>query len=125
MNPYDVYRQQDLDTSNKQELVAKLFNEASISLKRGIKAIENKKLDVANSNIQKAQVIVRTLNNSLDMDFEISESLRKLYTYLIERLVQANINKDIKILDELSGMLAELRDTWIEAIKRSKKLQSS
>lgn len=125
MNPYDVYRQQDLETCNKQELVAKLYNKASISLKRAIKSIDEKKLDLANSDIQKAQLIVRTLNDSLDMEFPISEDLRKLYTYMIERLFDANINKDKAILEELSKMLAELRDTWLEAIKRSRKLQSS
>lgn len=124
MNPYDVYRKQDLETCNKQELVAKLFNEASVSLKRAGVAIENKKFDVANKNIQKAQIIVKTLNGSLDMEFEISESLRKLYTYMLERLMQANLTKDIKILSEISHMLSELRDTWLEAIRRSKRLQS-
>lgn len=43
MNPYDVYRKQDLETSNNQELVGKLFSEASMSLRRAIQAIAVKR----------------------------------------------------------------------------------
>lgn len=125
INPYDVYRRQDLETSNKQELVAKLFNEASLSLKRAMKAIDNKDYGAANEHIKKSEVIVTTLNNSLDMNYEIAEQLRSLYTYMQRRLLEANLNKDNAILQEISRMLSDLRDTWIEAIRRSKKLQSS
>lgn len=125
MNPYDVYRNQDLETCNKEELVAKLFNEASVSLRRGIQAIDNKNFDVANKHIQKSQIIVSTLNDSLDMGYEVSDGLRKLYTYMLERLFKANIDKDITILAEISKMLGELRDTWLEAIRRSRKMQST
>jgi len=125
MNPYDVYRKQDLETCNKQELVGKLFNEASVSLKRAIQAIDKKKYDVANDNIKKSQVIVSTLNKSLDMNYEIADELRRLYTYMLKRMLEANIKKDNAILAEVSGMLSGLRDTWAEAVRRSKKLQSS
>ena len=125
MNPYDVYRNQDLETCNKEELVAKLFNEASVSLRRGIQAIDNKNFDAANKHIQKSQIIVSTLNDSLDMGYEVSDGLRKLYTYMLERLFKANIDKDITILAEISKMLGELRDTWLEAIRRSRKMQST
>jgi flagellar secretion chaperone FliS len=124
MNPYEIYRQRDLDTSNNQELVGKLFNEASLSLKRAIKAIDNKKYDAANDSIKKSQVIVLTLNKSLDMQYEISFHLRRLYTYMLKRMLEGNMKKDKVVLEEISDMLSGLRDTWIEAIKRSKKMQS-
>lgn len=125
INPYDVYRRQDLETSNKQELVAKLFNEASLSLKRAMKAIDDKNFETANENIKKSEVIVTTLNNSLDMKYDIAQQLRNLYTYMLDRMIEANAKKDKAILQEISGMLSGLRDTWLEAIRRCKKLQSS
>lgn len=123
-NPYDLYKQQDLETSNKQELVGKLYNEGAISLKRAITFIDNKKYLDANESIKKAEVIVKTLNNSLDMQYDISHQLRSLYSYMIKRMVEGNIKKDTEILKEISDMLLELRDAWMEAVKRSKKLQS-
>lgn len=124
MNPYDIYRKQDLETSNKQELVGKLFNEASVSLKRAKALIEQKDLFSANEQIKKAEIIVKTLNNSLDMKYDISVQLRRLYNYMSRRMLEANMKKDTEILDEISGMLSELRDTWHEAVRRSKKMQS-
>jgi flagellar protein FliS len=123
-NPYELYKQQDLDTCNKQELVGKLYNEGSVSLKRAIAAIHQKKFDVANENIKKAEVIVSTLKKSLDMQFEISHQLCQIYNYMLKRMVEGNMKKDVTILEEISGMLSDFRDVWSEAIKRSKKLQS-
>lgn len=124
INPYEAYRRQDLETSNNQELVGKLFNEAAVSLKRAIHAIEMKNYDFANDNIKKSQVIIKTLNSSLDMQYEISGQLRNLYTYMLKRTLEANVKKDITILNEISEMLSGLRDTWTEAVKRSKRSQS-
>lgn len=124
MNPYEQYKQQDLETSNQQELVGKLYNEGAMSLKRAITALADNKYDVVNDNIKKAQTIVSTLNRSLDMQYEIAGHLRSLYIYMLKRLVEANVKKNQTILEEISGMLSELRDVWSEAITRSKKLQS-
>lgn len=124
MNPYEAYRKQDIETSNNQELVGKLFNEAAVSLKRAVQAIDIKKYDVANDDIKKSQIIITTLDKSLDMQYEISGQLRDLYEYMLRRMLEANMKKDSGILNEISEMLSGLRDTWIEAIRRSKKTQS-
>lgn len=124
MNPYDFYKRQDLETSNNQELVGKLFNEASVSLKRAAQAIDSNKFETANDCIKKSQVIIKSLNNCLDMQYDIAAQLRQLYTYMLKRMAEANAKKDKEILVEISGMLSGLRDTWLEAVRRSKKMES-
>jgi flagellar secretion chaperone FliS len=124
MNPYERYRQQDLETSNRQELVGKLYNEASVSLKRAVHAIEQKKFEAANEHIKKSQVIVKTLEKSLDMQYDIAGQLQSLYGYMLRRMLEANLKKDTVILNEISEILIELRNAWVEAVKSSKKIQS-
>ena len=124
MNPYERYRQQDLETSNRQELVGKLFNEASVSLRRAAQAIEQKKIEAANEHIKKSEVIIKTLDKSLDMQYDIAGQLKALYGYMQRRMLEANLKKDIGILNEVSEILIELRDAWVEAVKSSKKIQS-
>lgn len=124
MNPYERYKQQDLETSNRQELVGKLFNEASVSLKRAVHAIEQKKFEAANEHIKKSEIIVNTLDKSLDMQYDIASQLKALYGYMHRRMLEANLKKDIGILNEVSEILIELRDAWAEAVKSSKKVQS-
>ena len=59
--------------------------------------------------------------DTLDMDTagEVGENLYRLYEYLHHRLIQANIKKDIEIVDEVLGHLRGLKQTWEEAIKIS------
>jgi flagellar protein FliS len=117
VNAYNYYRDQDLETSSNYELVSKLFGAAALNVKKAITYIHEKRLDKANLNMIKAQIIVRTLNESLDKNYVISQQLSPIYDYIIKRLVQANIKKDIAILEEIYGLLIEYRDTWCEAIK--------
>lgn len=124
-NPYERYRQQDLDTCNQQELVGRLLGEAALSLRRAVASIGAKQYAAANEAIKKSEVIVKTLNSSLDMQHSISENLRSLYLYMDRRMIEANIKKDISILEEVSGMLTELRDAWNEAVLRSRKPQTA
>ena len=51
------------------------------------------------------------------MKFTVSEGLNSLYDYMNRKLLEANIKKDTEILNQISGMLFELRDTWNEAMK--------
>jgi flagellar protein FliS len=54
---------------------------------------------------------------TLKPEYEISASLSALYDYIYNRLIDANIAKDISILDEVLGLVTELRDTWAEVIR--------
>ena len=84
--------------------------------KNGFKNIEK-----INVNILKAQDIVNELNITLNMDYEVSENLRQLYSFVNERLIEANLRKDKKPLLEAKEIVTELRDTWKEAMALSRK----
>lgn len=75
-----------------------------------------KKNDIAKrgENISFAITILDGLQASLDMEKggEISENLLKLYTYMMERLVLANLDCDEKILDEVAGLLITIKTGW-------------
>ena len=120
VNPYSAYRNQDLETSSKNELVGKLYESAALSLRKAAAGIGDGRLDLASSEMIHAQNIVIVLNDSLDMRYDISGQLRALYEYMLRRVREANIHKDVAILDEVAGMLSGLRDTWAQARKNSK-----
>jgi flagellar protein FliS len=58
--------------------------------------------------------IVGELRGTLDLGGggELAQNLNKLYDYMIRRLLQANINNDVKILTEVSGLLDNVRSAW-------------
>ena len=83
--------------------------------------IDDKNIEKINVNILKAQDIVNELNITLNMDYEVSENLRQLYSFVNEHLIEANLRKGKKPLLEAKEIVTELRDTWKEAMALSRK----
>lgn len=54
------------------------------------------------------------LRASLNKDIggQIAAGLDSLYEYMSARLLTANLKNDLAILDEVQGLLTEMRDTW-------------
>ena len=50
----------------------------------------------------------------------VAEDFERVYSYLSQRLIEANIKKDKEILEEVNTHLRSMRDTWKEVMKRSK-----
>jgi len=83
-------------------------------------ALEQEDLEKTSNYICKTQEILREFQITLDRNQEISGQLNALYDYLLYRLTQANIRKDLKMLEEARLHLRSLRDTWKEAMKLAK-----
>lgn len=67
--------------------------------------------------ISQAISIIVGLRSSLNKNAggEIAENLDRLYEYIEAQLLQANIKNDVSILDEVTGLLKEVKAGW-EAI---------
>lgn len=66
------------------------------------------------SSISDAIGIINGLQASLNhkADAKMSENLDALYSYMMRRLLEANLKDDTAILDEVSGLLSELKEAW-------------
>lgn len=73
-----------------------------------------------NNALQKAQEIVSELINTLDFDYELSDSLYALYDYFLNELITANVENSTNRLDSIESLLVELRDTWEQMVKQQK-----
>lgn len=123
-NPYTYYKEQNLDTSSRYELVGHCFSEAALSLRRSVTLVEQSNFEEANKAIIKAQKIIAGLNGALDMRYDIAQQLHKLYQFMDKRLLKANITKDMETIKTVAGMLSELHDTWEQAVRNYKKVQA-
>ncbi len=116
-NPYQQYQQNAVKSATPGELTLSLYNGKVKFIKQAILAVEKGDIETANHKIIRTQEIVSYLMDTLNPDFEISGNLLSLYDYMNRRLTEANIKKDKAILEEVLGLVKELRDTWEEAIK--------
>ncbi|KYO64100.1 flagellar export chaperone FliS [Thermovenabulum gondwanense] len=115
INAYQQYQQNAILSSPPEKLVLMLYEGALKFLKLAKKSIEERNFVEANNNIIRVEDIVIELNMSLDMNYEISKNLRSLYNFIYEKLIQANIKKDARILEEVEGILIGLKEAWQEA----------
>ncbi|HEY8363136.1 MAG TPA: flagellar export chaperone FliS [Tissierellaceae bacterium] len=114
----NAYKQNTVLTATPEELTLMLYEGAIRFMNIAKYSIENKDYEKAHSSLIRAQDIIMELNTTLNMDYEISHNLRKLYNFIYERLVDANIRKDIKAIDDALEITSDMRDTWKEVIKQ-------
>jgi len=108
------YQRTAVESDTPLELVVKLYDGAISNLARARDAAACKDLRARRDGLSKAMAIVNQLQSSLDMNAggDISKSLDGLYTYVIGRLVDANIKRDETAIDEVSRLLSTLRTGW-------------
>lgn len=118
------YQQNSIMTATPEELTLMLYNGCIKGIRLAKLGIEDKDYEKTNLYICKAEAIIRELRATLDMKYDISQNLYDLYTYFLDRLIEANIKKDSSILDEVEGFVIQIRDTWAEAMKDARIKQS-
>ena len=114
------YKQNSIMTATPEELTLMLYDGAIKFMNIGKYSIENKDLEKAHTSLVRAQDIILELSYSLDMNQEISKGLRELYEFVLSKLVDGNIQKDTKAVEEALDIVSEMRDTWKEVIRQVK-----
>lgn len=119
-NGYQQYKQNSVLTASPEELTLMLYDGCLKFMRQAKVFIQEQNIEGAHISITKAQAIIEELNMTLKMEIPISESLRPLYQFMVEKLIEANIKKEVKYIDIVYPMVEELRDTWKEAMRRAK-----
>ncbi|MGI6405926.1 MAG: flagellar export chaperone FliS [Syntrophaceticus sp.] len=120
MNPYNQYRMTSVQTANPGKLLLMLYDGLVVCLKQAKQAVEEKKMDQAHTSLIQSQDIITELMNTLNMEYEVSENLYKLYDYQRQQLIEANIKKDAEIIDQVLNFVSDLRQTWAQAVEQTK-----
>lgn len=122
---YDQYLRSKIMTASKAELTLMLYDGAIKFCNMAKLSIEKKDIPGANTNIKKAEAIIEEFLATLDHKYPVAEDFEKVYNYLHERLVQANLKKDPEILDEVLEHLRTMRDTWKEVMRTANTPQAA
>jgi flagellar protein FliS len=119
-NGYSAYANNKITMASPAELTLMLYEGAIKFCNIAVVAIEKQDYAKANTNIQKAEKIIGEFQATLDFKYPVAKDFDNVYSYLMQRLLQANMQKDTAILEEVLRHLRTMRDTWKEVMKLTK-----
>ncbi len=114
----DQYRTVDVQSkvsaSNPHSLVAMLLDGVLQKLANASGAMQRGDLSAQGSALSAGIRIIDGLRASLDHERggELAGNLRAIYDYIERRLVDANLNSDVKILTEVNSLINQIKSGW-------------
>ena len=118
-NMAQQYNRNKVLTASPAELTLLLYEGAIKFCNIAAVAIEKNDMEKAHTNIVKAEMIIEEFQETLNHKYPVAEDFDKLYKYIYGLLVDANMRKDLEILEQATNELRGMRDTWKEVMKRA------
>lgn len=115
INQYQrVNTQSSIDGASPHQLIAMLINGALSRLSTAKGCMERKDFAEKGLQLGKSIDIIGGLQGCLDMEAggDISANLDALYDYMIRRLSEASSTNDMTIVDEVVGLLKQIKMGW-------------
>jgi len=103
-----------IEDASPHKLIQMLMEGALEKIAMAKNFIDSGDIPNKGSHISWAISIIDGLKVSLNKDAggDIAENLEMLYDYMQRRLVEANLHSDKSILDEVAGLLNEIKGAW-------------
>lgn len=120
-NPYQAYQNNSVTTASPGELTLMLYNGCLKFIHLAKQAIEQNNIEEKHKNLIKAQNIIRELMVTLEPKFDGAENMMRLYDFMLQELIAANLKNDVKKLDDVEELVTGFRDTWKEVIQLNRK----
>lgn len=119
-NAYAQYNNNKVLTATPGELTLMLYEGAIKFCNIAIVGVEEKNVEKSHNNIVKVEKIIDYLRVTLDMKYPVAQDFERIYVYLSQQLVKANLKKDRDILEEVCEHLRSMRDNWKEVMRISR-----
>ncbi|WP_236338833.1 flagellar export chaperone FliS [Paenibacillus plantiphilus] len=111
---YQAYQKNRFETASPHRLILMLYEGALKYASQAERALLEQDIVASNRLLLKIQDIVYELIATLDMKQggQIATNLQSLYFYVIDCLVQANLQKNHEKLQEVVEILQSLKSAW-------------
>jgi len=119
-NAAQTYQSNQVTTATPAELTLMLYNGAIKFIKQAKNAIHANEVAKAHEYCLKVQSILYELIATLNTEVPIAQDFEKMYDYMLRRMIEANMRKDVAILTEVEDFFVQFRDTWKEAMVLAK-----
>ena len=117
------YLRNAVNTASPEQLHMMLLDGAVRFSKQAREAIEKRDYETSCDKLIRAQKIIVQLQNGLrpEVNRELCEQMASLYSFIYNRLVDANLAHEVKPIDDALVILHEQQDTWRIVIDKLKK----
>lgn len=107
-------------TASPAELRVMLVEGAIRFCRQGRDGIAAKNHEETFNGLSQAKAIIMELINALrpEVDRNLCDKLSGLYTYMYTRLIEANLEKSVDLVDEVVRLLEYERDTWRMVVEK-------
>ena len=119
-NAAKTYGTNRIATASPAELTLMLYDGAVKFCNIAVASLEKKDFETTNTNIQKSRNIIVELNTTLDHKYAVAEDFKRMYDYIYALLVEANMNKDMEMLQRALDEIRGMRDLWKEVMTNAK-----
>ena len=119
-NAARAYGNNRVNTASQAELTLMLYEGAVKFCNIAIVALEKKDYETTNTNIQKCRNIIVELTTTLNHKYPVAEGFKRMYDYIFALLVEANMKKDLELLNRALDELRSMRDIWKEIMSKTK-----
>ena len=111
------YRVNQVTTASRGQLLLTVYDGLLRFLAEGKQAMQKQQYEKKNHYLKKAEDLIVVLLLTLDhtINPELASNLDRLYRYMYDRMVEANIHDDAHIVASMMQMATDLRATWAEA----------
>ena len=106
--------------ASRTQLVVIMYDVALNYLSDAMDYYNDFKIENFRDELKKAQRVINQLSSVLDMNYEISLELMRLYRYINNVLVRSSIRKEVEELKVVISMLQKLRGTFEKVSEQDK-----
>ncbi|EHQ8074328.1 flagellar export chaperone FliS [Escherichia coli] len=106
-------------SASQQQLVTMLFDGVLSALLRARLFMQDNNQQGKGVSLSKAiNIIENGLRVSLDEESkdELTQNLIALYSYMVRRLLQANLRNDVSAVEEVETLMRNIADAWKESL---------
>lgn len=122
-NRSNAYRQAAVTTASPEQILLMLYEAAIRNVRKAMDSLDSKDLAGKGVFIGKTHDIINELTNTLNFEIggDIAKNLERLYTYMTDALVKANLENSKEPLQEVLKMLESLLGAWKDAVQQVRK----
>lgn len=117
---YAEYNRNKVLTASPAELTLILYEGAIKFCNIAIIGLEQNDMEKTHNNIVKVENIIEEFQATLNHKYPVAEDFDKIYRYIYDLLIEANIKKDKELLERALDELRGMRDTWKEVMVKGK-----